>query len=171
MRLPWPLTGRSEEMRLIEAALSDPSSSGTVICGAAAPETTVVVGVDDVHLLDELSTFVLHQIVARRAAKVVLTFRGGEPIATGTQELWRAGQFERLDLQPLAPDETAKLLSATLGGSMDSQAASRLCELVRGNVLYLRHIVEQEVSDGRLQSCMASGTGPVIRACLVAWWN
>jgi hypothetical protein len=88
-------------MWLIEAALSDPSSSGTVICGAAAPETTVVVGVDDVHLLDELSTFVLHQIVARRAAKVVLAVRDGEPIACGTQELWKAGQFERLDLQPL----------------------------------------------------------------------
>src|SRR5262249_46305159 len=34
------------------------------------PGATVVVGVDDVHLLDELSIFVLHQIVARRAAKV-----------------------------------------------------------------------------------------------------
>src|SRR3954463_5894797 len=35
VRLPWPLTGRVEEMRLIEAALSDPGSSGIVICGAA----------------------------------------------------------------------------------------------------------------------------------------
>jgi DNA-binding CsgD family transcriptional regulator len=117
----------------------------------AARGTTVVIGVDDVHLLDELSTFVVHQIVQRRAAKVVLTVRDGEPVPTGTQELWKAGHFERLDLQPLPPDETTKLLSATLGGFMDSHAAGRLWELARGNVLYLRHIVETEVADGRLK--------------------
>ena len=35
VRLAWPLTGRAQEMRLIEAALSDPGSSGMVICGAS----------------------------------------------------------------------------------------------------------------------------------------
>jgi uncharacterized protein YkwD len=35
VRLTWPLTGRSEEMRLIEAALSDPDLSGIVVSGAA----------------------------------------------------------------------------------------------------------------------------------------
>src|SRR4029077_8741981 len=35
MRLGWPLTGRSKEMRLIEAALSDHDCSGMVVCGAA----------------------------------------------------------------------------------------------------------------------------------------
>jgi len=201
-------------MRLIEAALSDPSSSGIVICGAAgvgksriarealesaasrgcvthwavgtscartlplgafttwapsdgtdtvqlvrgviesltaaAPGATVV-GIDDVHLLDDLSTFVVHQIVQRSAAKVVLTVRDGEPISAGTQELWKDGQFDRLDVQPLSADDTTTLLSATLGGSMDSHAASRLWELARGNVLYLHHIVEQEIADGRLK--------------------
>ena len=34
---------------------------------------------------------------------------------------------------------------------MDSHAASRLWELARGNVLYLRHIVEREIADGRLK--------------------
>ena len=62
----------------------------------------------------------------------------------------RQGQFDRLELQPLSRDETATLLSATLGGSLDPDAAVRLWELTRGNVLYLRNIVEQEVADGRL---------------------
>src|SRR5258705_3769047 len=35
MRLGWPLTGRSTEMRLIEAALSDRNCGGIVVCGAA----------------------------------------------------------------------------------------------------------------------------------------
>ena len=35
MRLRWPLTGRSEEMRAIEAAILTSDVSGIVICGAA----------------------------------------------------------------------------------------------------------------------------------------
>jgi DNA-binding CsgD family transcriptional regulator len=81
----------------------------------------------------------------------VLTLRDGEPVPTAVREIWRGGQFDRLDLQPLSLDETTTLLSATLGGSMDPDVAHRLWTLTRGNVLYLRNIVEQEVADGRLE--------------------
>src|SRR5215470_11144187 len=47
-------------------------------------------------------------------------------------------------------DETTTLLSATLAGPVDPGAAQRLWKLTRGNVLYLRNIVEQEVADGRI---------------------
>ena len=201
-------------MRLIEAAISDPETSGVIVCGAAgvgksriarealslaaakgceerwvvgtssaralplgalaswagpeggesfqlvrgmiesltsaSPGNRVVVGVDDVHLLDDLSTFVVHQIVQRAAAKVVLTIRDGVTIPDGTRELWKVGQFDRLDLQPLSCDETTVLVSAVLGGSLEADAARRLWELTRGNVLYVRNIVEQQVAEGRL---------------------
>ena len=214
MRMRWPLIGRSEEMRAIEAAILASDVSGIVIYGAAgvgksrivrealsaaeshgcegrlavgassaraiplgvfsawaqsgvtdtiqllhgviesltsaAAGATVVVGVDDVHLLDDLSIFVVHQIVQRAAAKVVLTVLDGEPIPDTVQEIWRGGRFHRLDLQPLSPDETTMLLTATFEGPVDPDAAQRLWKLARGNVLYLRNIVEQEVADGRL---------------------
>ncbi|HEX7826688.1 MAG TPA: helix-turn-helix transcriptional regulator, partial [Mycobacterium sp.] len=118
---------------------------------AASAGAAVVIGVDDVHLLDDLSTFVVQQIAQRGAAKLVLTVRDGEPIPTAVQEIWRGGQFDRLDLQPLSLDEAATLLSATLGGSVDPDAVARLWTLTRGNALYLRNIVEQEVADGRLE--------------------
>ena len=35
VHLKWPLTGRAEELRIIEAAMSDRDSSGIVIGGAA----------------------------------------------------------------------------------------------------------------------------------------
>jgi hypothetical protein len=212
--LTWPLTGRSEEMLVIQDAFAAPDTSGMVVCGAAGvgksriardalssaasrgceirwavgtssarqlplgvfaswagsddadrlqlvrgviesltsadDGATVIVGVDDVHLLDDLSTFVLHQIVARRAAKLVLTVRDGDPISAATQEIWRIGQFDRLDLRPLSRDESTVLLSETLDGDVDLEAAQRLWRLTRGNVLYLRNIVEQEVAEGRL---------------------
>jgi DNA-binding CsgD family transcriptional regulator len=214
VRLSWPLVGRSEEMRTIEAAVVASGVSGVVIRGAAgvgksriarealsaavshgcagrwvvgtsaaraiplgaftawaqpgvtdthqllggvmesltaAPSgTPVVLGVDDAHLLDDLSIFVLHQILQRGAAKVVLTVRDGDPIDTAVQEIWAVGEFDRLDLQPLSFDETAALLSATLAGPVDRDAAQRLWKLTRGNLLYLRNIVEQEVADGRI---------------------
>ena len=34
---------------------------------------------------------------------------------------------------------------------MDPDAATRLWKLTRGNALYLRNIVEQEIADGRIQ--------------------
>jgi hypothetical protein len=129
----------------------------------------VVVAVDDVHLLDDLSTFVLQQIVARRSAKVVLTVRTQEPIPPGVQEMWKHGQFDRIDLQPISRDETATLLAAVLGGPVDADATRRLWNLTRGNVLYLRNIVEQEAGDGRLikQHGYWAWTGkPVVPASL-----
>ncbi|MBW8709882.1 MAG: helix-turn-helix transcriptional regulator, partial [Mycobacterium sp.] len=213
--MTWPLIGRSEEMRTIVAAISDPGLAGILVSGpagvgksrivreglssvasqgfeprwavgtmsarklplgafapwagsagtdrlqlvrgviesvtSAPPGTTVVLGVDDVHLLDELSTFVLHQIVQREAAKVVLTIRDGERVPTEIYEIWRGGQFDRLDLQPLSECEITELLSATLGGPVDPDAATRLWKLTRGNALYLRNSVEEELADGRIQ--------------------
>jgi DNA-binding CsgD family transcriptional regulator len=213
VRLSWPLTGRSEELRLINTALSGSDAAGIVVVGAAgvgksrvaragldaamstgcstrwavgtssaralplgafstwawsaddtlqlvrgviealtsAPRgTAVVVGVDDAHLLDDLSIFVLQQIIRRRAAKVVLTVRAGEPIPPGLQEIWKEGGIDRLDLQPLSRDETTVLVSAALKGSVDTNAARQLWTLTRGNVLYLVNIVEQEIAAGRL---------------------
>lgn len=204
MAVRWPLTGRSDEMRHIEAVFAAPGLSGIVVSGQAGvgksriarealalaaskgcvtrwavgtssarsvplgafaewtqpgatstvalvravidaltPEhTDVVLGVDDVHLLDDLSTFVLHQIVQRGRAKVVLTVRDNEPMSAGVQEIWHDGQFERLELQPLTREQTLTLLAATLEGPVDPDAAERLWRLTRGNALYLHNIVE-----------------------------
>jgi len=138
----WAQSGVTDTVQLLRGVIESLTS--------AAAGATVVVCVDDVHLLDDLSIFVVHQIVQRGAAKVILTIRDGEPIAAAVQEIWTVGQFDRLDLQPLSLDETTTLLSATLDGPVDPGAAERLWKLTRGNVLYLRNIVEQEVADGRI---------------------
>ncbi|OBG88502.1 helix-turn-helix transcriptional regulator [Mycobacterium sp. E802] len=218
MRLAWPLTGRLEETRLIDAALATAELSGIVVYGSAGVgksriarevlaaaganghETRWAVGtsaarslplgtfarwvgtsdadsatlvgrvidgltttsdshpvlvcVDDAHLLDGLSGFVLQQIVQRGAAKLLLTVRTGTSVPAEVIAACDSGRFERLDLQPLSRDESTRLLVAALGGPLDSQAAQRLWRLTRGNVLYLRTIVEQEVTQGRL-TCQA----------------
>jgi len=123
-----------------------------VIAGltSARAGATVIVGIDDAQLLDELSVFVLHQIVQLGAAKLVLTLRDGAQVPAGLQQLWEMGTFDKLDLQPLSAGETATLVSAALGGPLHPDTAERLWQLTRGNALYLRDIVDQEVAERRL---------------------
>jgi DNA-binding CsgD family transcriptional regulator len=113
-------------------------------------DNEVVLCVDDVHQLDDLSAFVVQQLVQRNAAKVVLTLRDGDLVPGSVREIWHGADFERLELQPFSRDETSTLLSTTLGGPMDSDAVEHLWRLTRGNVLYLHHIVEQGLSNGRI---------------------
>ena len=135
---------------------------------AAAQGRTVVIGVDDVHLLDDLSTFVVHQIVQRRAAKVVLTVRDGEPISAGTQELWEKSVSSNGSIcnryrptrplrccQPLWADRWTRTTPAGSGSA-------------RGNVLYLRTSSSRRSPTAGSRNSMGSGTGPAIRRCRAA---
>jgi DNA-binding CsgD family transcriptional regulator len=116
---------------------------------AAPSNTPVVVVIDDAHLLDDLGTFVVHQIVQRGAAKVVLTVRNGEPVPAALQELLHKTPFDRLDLRPFSRADVTAMVDAALQGPIDPEAATRLWKLTGGNALYVRNIVEQEVADGR----------------------
>src|SRR6185312_11192890 len=74
------------------------------------------------------------------------------------------------DVQPLWLDETTALLSATLAGPVDPGVAQRMWKLTRGNVLYLRNILDQEVADGRIvqrQGCWRWLGDPVIPPGLI----
>lgn len=110
----------------------------------------VVVIVDDAHLLDDVSAFLLHQLATRRLAIVVASVRSGESAPDAVTAVWKDGHLRLLQLQPLSRAESDLLLSGALGGEVDRDSACRLWELTRGNVLQLRHLVDQEVAARRL---------------------
>jgi DNA-binding NarL/FixJ family response regulator len=112
----------------------------------------VLVVVDDARLLDDLSAFVLHQLVLRRAATVIATIRAGAPAPDAVTALWKDGHLQRLDLQPLSRKESDILLESALGGPVSTACAERMWRLTRGNVLFLHQLVNQEVQAGRLLS-------------------
>lgn len=214
MSRDWPLTGRAEELRFIDAAVSGPSDhNGIVLAGSAgvgktrlaretlataqrnrqmtrwvaatssaralplgafagvwkgsggdplrllrevmdallegADRTGVVVAVDDAHLLDEHSAFLVYQLVMQGLATVVLTVRSGEPAPDSVTALWKDGLLARLELQSLSAQETATLLDSVLDGPIDETASRRMWSLTRGNVLYLRHVLDEEIAAGR----------------------
>lgn len=211
----WPLTGRDEELSLINECFSDPAgSAGVAIFGPAgvgksrllaeaarvaaeagavvrcavanssartlplgaflewtaqatggplqlvgcvvdalaesANGRPVVLTVDDAHMLDELSSFVLQQVVLQKRASVIVSVRSGESVPDAVTALWKDHHIHRLELQPLSQVETNRLLRLGLGGPVDANCEKRMWALTRGNVLFLRHLVDQELRQGRL---------------------
>ena len=115
-----------------------------------------VLAVDDAHLLDEHSAIVLHRVVVRRLAPVLVTLRTGEPASDTVTSLWKDDHLLRLDLAPLDLAETTSLVARVLGGPVESASTHRLWALTEGSPLFLRHLLAGEVSAGRFNA--TSGT-------------
>jgi DNA-binding CsgD family transcriptional regulator len=111
---------------------------------ATVGDTPLMLVVDDAHLLDDLSAFVLLQLVTRGAATVVTTIRSGEPCPDTIASLWKERHLQRLDLQPLSRPECDELLLTVLGDRVSADVSQRMWDLTSGNVLYVRQLVTQE---------------------------
>jgi DNA-binding CsgD family transcriptional regulator len=109
-----------------------------------------VVAVDDAHLLDELSAFVLHQLVLRGRASVIVSIRSGEPVPDAVTALWKERLVALLELQALSCEDSTELLGRALDGPVDPGCAEAMWKFTGGNVLYLWHLVEQERATKRL---------------------
>lgn len=108
-----------------------------------------VLAVDDAHLLDDHSAIVLHRVVMRRLAPVVVTLRTGEPAPDTVTSLWKDDHLPRLDLAALDLAGTADLVARALGGPVESASVHRLWTLTEGSPLFLRHLLTGEVAAGR----------------------
>lgn len=138
---------------------------------ATPDDRPVLVTVDDAHLLDDLSAFVLHQLVTRRAARVIATLRSAESAPETVTALWKDGHLRRVDLEPLTRAGCDALLATVLGGPVSPAAAARIWELTHGNVLFLHQLVRQEREAGRLARDDAGGwqwSGPVTVSATLA---
>lgn len=123
----------------------------------------LMVLVDDAHLLDDLSATVVHQLASTAGSFVLLTVRAGEQAPDPVTALWKNGIVERLELEGLQAAVVGELLAEVLGGQVDPGAVARVAERSRGNVLYLRELVEGAARDGTLreQAGLWRLTGPL----------
>ncbi|MFD4676559.1 LuxR C-terminal-related transcriptional regulator [Lentzea sp. NPDC058450] len=131
----------------------DPSPLAMLTSARSALRSRVVV-VDDVHLLDDASAALLHQLVQHREAVVVATLRSGERAPAPVVALWKDELLPRIELDPLGRAAVVEVLETVLGGVLDSVTADRLWTASAGNMLLLRemHFAAQWVSHGGVWS-------------------
>ncbi len=117
---------------------------------ALITQEDTVIGVDDAHLLDQLSATMLHQIALDRAGHILATVRSGEAVPDAVTSLWKDGHLLRVELQPFTKGQSIALVEAVLGGTLEGLSADVMWESSGGNPLFLRHLVEGAVDAGTL---------------------
>lgn len=114
---------------------------------AVAP---LLVGIDDAHLLDEVSAQFVYHLVRTGQARLVVTLRRTESAPRAIDALVREGLCIRLDLQPLSRDEVVHLLTRALGGQVETHSADHLWRVTAGNALFLRELCRDALERGQL---------------------
>ncbi len=114
------------------------------------PPMTVLVCVDDAHLLDDQSAYVLSQLVERRIAPVLMTVRDGEILPEAMAWLYAGGRLPHIEVPALDSSDVTALLELVLDGPLESSSAQRFWSFTRGNALYLRQLITDELAAGRL---------------------
>jgi DNA-binding CsgD family transcriptional regulator len=123
---------------------------------SAARETILseghsVIGVDDAHLLDQLSATLLHQLALDGSVRIVATVRAGETVPDAITSLWKDGYLQRLHLMPFTREQCVSLIEEALGGRVEGLSADLMWEASGGNALFVRHLVEGALEAGTLR--------------------
>ncbi|WP_030670518.1 ATP-binding protein [Streptomyces sp. NRRL B-1347] len=117
---------------------------------AARHRPPLVVGVDDAHLLDEESAWVIHQLALRGLVSVVATVRTGESTPDAVTALWKGGLVRRMLVQPLAPGAMDELLTRSLGPLVEGVTRLAITRTAAGRPRVLRDLLVEAYEDGAL---------------------
>ena len=101
------VSARSIPLGVFAHLVGPATSSDPVTYLAAARESLLadghpVIGVDDAHLLDELSATLLHQLAIDRAVHIIATVRSGESVPDAITSLWKDDHVVRVALAPFS---------------------------------------------------------------------
>ena len=161
-----PLGAFAQVLAASGAVTGDASGLGSAarqLIGELGPDEHLVVSVDDVQLLDDVSATLLLHLAMSDRVRLVLTLRTGERAPDAVTLLWRDELVARMDMEPLGPEEIRELLELALPGGIDGFALSTLITASAGNLLYLRELVTGLTASGVLDDRRGHWelTGPV----------
>jgi DNA-binding CsgD family transcriptional regulator len=142
---PAPRQGQVDEKMHLLQRCAEQLTAGAI----AKP---LVLGVDDAHLLDNMSATLVHQLAESNAAIVVVTVRTSEAAPDPVMALWKDGLNERIEVAGLGAAAVARALTDTLGAPVDEAAVAELTARSRGNMLFLRELVAGAVAEGVLHN-------------------
>ena len=111
---------------------------------------SLVVFVDDAHLLDDGSATLVHHLALTGTATVLVTVRTGEPAPDSVVSMWKDDMAERVEVGALGEAAIEELLVTVLGGPVDAASVRQLADHSQGNPLYLRELVTGAVATSAL---------------------
>lgn len=115
-----------------------------------ATQAPLVVGADDVHLLDRESAALLHHLVLHGVVFLVAALRAGEPAPDAVAALWKDGLAGRLTVHPLPAAAMDDLLVQALGPAVQDSARQHIHWVTGGSPLLLRELLAGALDEGAL---------------------
>jgi DNA-binding CsgD family transcriptional regulator len=112
---------------------------------------SLVVAVDDAHLLDATSAALVLQLAQSAAAFVLATVRSGEACPDAIAALSKDAGAQRLELSSLTEEETHDLVESVVGGPVEQRAQTWIWTTSEGNALYAHELAVGVVENGRLK--------------------
>jgi DNA-binding NarL/FixJ family response regulator len=118
---------------------------------AAADGGTVLLAVDDAHLLDPMSATVVLQLAITPDVFVLATIRAGEATPDAVDSLWKDAGARRIELERISDDAIVQLVEAGLEGPVEHATMRQIVDACAGNPLYARELVIGAIEDGRMR--------------------
>lgn len=120
---------------------------------ALAPEgERLMLLVDDIDQLDELSRALIGSLVADRSVFVVVTLRSGQGPVPTVEHLRKDGHLEVIEVEALEPEAVETLLHRVLEGPVVADSLAELVGASLGNPGVLRQLVDTALASGSLVS-------------------
>ncbi|MDR6414887.1 LuxR C-terminal-related transcriptional regulator [Pseudarthrobacter sulfonivorans] len=111
---------------------------------------TVVLLVDNAHLLDELAAVVIGLLVRSGQARTVIASTGISTLSPDLVGLWKDGLLDVQDILPFTPAETETWLATAFNANISPLAVTTLWDHSGGNPLILRTLAAEQVRAGSL---------------------
>ncbi|MGH3555853.1 MAG: AAA family ATPase, partial [Mycobacterium sp.] len=113
-------------------------------------EKSLVVVVDDAHLLDPLSATLVHNLAAGGSTRLIVTIRSGNPVPDAVTALWKDRLLLRLDINAFTRAQTAELARRVLGDAVETRLIDELHGRTAGNPLMLCGLLSAGRESGAL---------------------
>ena len=113
-------------------------------------QAPLVVGADDVHLLEPESAALLHYLVLHGAVFLVAAVQAGERAPDAVAALWKDGLASRLTVHPLPAAAMDDLLVQALGTAVQDGTRQHIQWVTSGSPLLLRELLAGALDEGAL---------------------
>lgn len=106
--------------------------------------------VDDLHLLDDATATVVHQLGLAGGMRILATRRSGAGAPTAIERLQLEAGVATIEVEPMPDAALLAMVEAALGGPLDRRSGELLLAVAAGNPLYAHEIVEGSIAAGTL---------------------